>query len=251
MKEWQEWIDWYSSLWAFRGPERLQMLIGWVNIFGRMQYTPAEMKSAGERLACNTPPPRFPGDHLTGLLALAKANRAAKQAAPVEDRGACILCRGTAWICVIDGYELPLPLKDGTLSPVYTCAMACTCYQGRNMLANWGGGGTRHSHQSPMSFDDYRRRFPAWEDWAEEQKGIRDDLRRVHQEAAQVDRQGPVERASDLVSALATQTRFEADFADFATPGAGDSDEAQGVTGQDRAGREGQGWEWPNMIAPA
>lgn len=156
----EDWEDFHVRVFGITSEPMREMVSDISGIFMREGFTPKELFAASDFLAINCPP-KFPGDHLSGLSEfLRNARRKAHVATPsahVESH--CTLCAGggvtavpmLAGMVTAGGFQIP---NDGAWR---TVAVLCHCHVGRRLALN-----SRQNEKVMRTLEDYAREVPDW-----------------------------------------------------------------------------------------
>jgi len=156
-REWLEWAGYHRNLFGWTGPNDATMVATWIGFFRRSGYSATEMQQATDLIARQTEKLYKREDHLAQLqthLHSLRQQRQLRREEPASDqRGTCAYCGETGSVSV----PLLRDVLDGEWTSRRTCAVWCTCWQGRQFHA------TRNSRGEPMlGLTEYTHRNPHW-----------------------------------------------------------------------------------------
>ena len=181
--EWSAWAERHARMFGLASEADAAMLLEWSGVFGREDFTPAELHAATDELARQ--PPRFRTDHLAGLMrSVREARRRAQQRPPAEDRGTCERCGGSGMAEVpLSGLPTPLAargLGQGVFAEGTLGVVLCHCALGR-----WLG----ERGCPALPWDQYTAAKPGWRDEWEAMRAARRAALRASEHAGRLDRE--------------------------------------------------------------
>lgn len=173
--DWFVWVAHHTTMFYLKSEDDEAMVNGWRPLFD--QFAVAELKTASLEMLKD--PPKYRDQHVSGLLRVLSAKRAAANRAFAEQndhakdhmRIACGLCDGTGYALVphpscLQGVEFVV----GPGGYKATTAVCCSCYMGSKKLQSFDS-----VERKPLSLHAYEQiHGVGWralmDEWASEQE---------------------------------------------------------------------------------
>lgn len=172
--EWQEWVDYHSTLFRMTADEDVAMMQLWRESFEGRAFTLDELRHASKQLATSDAK-RWRSEHLEAILRSITVNRLARSQALQDEQDRenaypCSLCGNSGIVAVPHPDFIRAAEQAWTY---YTAAVSCRCYRGQRVsqsnldaieLSKEDVKKRKRSKPYPrmMTLDDYERRNPDW-----------------------------------------------------------------------------------------
>jgi hypothetical protein len=174
----EQWASHHAAIFNLNIDTDDNMLAAWIKVFQSCGYSVEELFDATDQIAASTEVPETRLQQLGALHATIRSGRLARQSrfqGPYTVHHVCTfnLCDGVGWLTV----PHPKSLENGQwIFPWYTCAVLCSCDQGKRVRQTFGAETTARKKiiPAPLSLEAYQRQNPFWRDQlvirAEQQK---------------------------------------------------------------------------------